>query len=636
MDMAYYCFAVVVSRAVISELELRDVVGGFKERELAPIVFSIRTPPANEPGAPPTEKASPAANNKEEAIARLFGIVNELKSEPDTPASALLQSEIADVLWRFDEPGARVIFRLAFDSVRQMKIDSSSSLDAEAKQKVLREVRRRAIAIKTIVKRYGLHDRKGAQSWLQDLENDQQAAQKNSTKGSRMSVAQAELLAALAADMVRQDVNEAQRLGALSLTAESIPPSFVRLLMALRSVDKTRSDALFRQALLTMRANGLRYETTLMSLTNYEFFANGTPFPDATSTEISLITQYFVDAASAQLALMRGGAFNADEQALLGTLYSFLNSRALPVVALNAPDKLTLLQTNLAEISRRLTVEQRQAAERADSFLRQPGPDDKDADVDARIHRAEQEKNADRRDALFQNLAVHLMYTEPEKALDVARRIEDVELRAECEDSVYIVMLADAFRSGGSNENARSIALKINDKTAGAKWLAEIAVRRRSSAQAAAATALLSEAYAMAMKCDNDADKVDTLLFIGQQFLQFDRDRGFEILSDALRTANRSETKPRQYKSSTTHVVSITMVNGKERSSQLRPTFDSMDFNEVAAFAKADYFKTNSLGDSLTDHLLRVKFFMAVARSVLDVPREGSAYERSFADMFPN
>ena len=41
-DMAYYCFAVVVTRSLVSEVELRAVVGGFKERELAPIAFPIR------------------------------------------------------------------------------------------------------------------------------------------------------------------------------------------------------------------------------------------------------------------------------------------------------------------------------------------------------------------------------------------------------------------------------------------------------------------------------------------------------------------------------------------------------------------------------------------------------------------
>jgi hypothetical protein len=40
-DMAYYCFAVVVSKSAVAEVELRAVEGGFQERRLAPIVFKI-------------------------------------------------------------------------------------------------------------------------------------------------------------------------------------------------------------------------------------------------------------------------------------------------------------------------------------------------------------------------------------------------------------------------------------------------------------------------------------------------------------------------------------------------------------------------------------------------------------------
>lgn len=40
-DMAYYCFAVVVSKADVSQIELQAVQGGFSERRLAPIVFPI-------------------------------------------------------------------------------------------------------------------------------------------------------------------------------------------------------------------------------------------------------------------------------------------------------------------------------------------------------------------------------------------------------------------------------------------------------------------------------------------------------------------------------------------------------------------------------------------------------------------
>jgi len=40
-DMAYYCFAVAVSKSAVTQVELHAVEGGFQERPLAPIVFPI-------------------------------------------------------------------------------------------------------------------------------------------------------------------------------------------------------------------------------------------------------------------------------------------------------------------------------------------------------------------------------------------------------------------------------------------------------------------------------------------------------------------------------------------------------------------------------------------------------------------
>ena len=643
MDMAYYCFAVVVSRSLVSEVELRAVVGGFKERELAPVIFPIRAEAPADQSSRPADKANAATNNKEEAISRLFAMVNELKSEPDTAGAALLQSEIADVLWKFDEPGARVIFRAAFDSVRYLKVESSSLADPEAKAQALRDARRRASAIRTILQRYGLRDRQGAEAWLQDFENEQAAEKKKSTGGSRMSVAQAELLAELAVGLVTQNAKEALRLGVLSLNAESIPPSFASLLMALRRADKAIGDELFRQALVALRANGMRYDVAVVALANYQFFANGSPFPDADPGDVALITQYFVDAAAAQSALLNGGQLTTDEQDSLSRSYSFLNARAVPIMALNAPPKLTLLQTNLAELSKALTPAQRQEAETLASSTQSSSITGRanDADIEARIRRAEQEKNADTRDALFRSLVSSVMWTQPEKALELARRIDDLESRAHAEDDVYLVMLAEAFR-GGSTENARGIALKINDKPTGARWLAEIAAKRTAVTDVAAerATTSLSEAYTIASKSENDAAKVDALLFIAQQFLKFDRERAFDILSEALQTVNRVDPKPLapiKPRDSSIRTISFIIVNGKERSSALRPTLNSLNFNEVADFVKVNYLQTAGMGASLNDHLLRSKYVIAVGRSVLGVPRTGPGYQPSLEDILrPN
>ena len=56
-DMAYYCFAVAVSKSHVSQVELQAVEGGFSERRLAPIVLPIiEKEPANKPLQPPVKQ----------------------------------------------------------------------------------------------------------------------------------------------------------------------------------------------------------------------------------------------------------------------------------------------------------------------------------------------------------------------------------------------------------------------------------------------------------------------------------------------------------------------------------------------------------------------------------------------------
>lgn len=583
------------------------------------------------------------AINQQEVIGRLLGIVNELKSESDKPATALLQSEVADVLWRFDEPAARSIFRLAFDTVRQTSLTNSSSIDVKAKSEGANQSRRRASALRTILKRYGLHDRKSAEAWLQDFEDEIKTERKTSENGNKMSQEQAELLAEMGLGLVFQDPKEAQRLGLLSLSAEQIPSAFSRLLMALRGQNKVLSDVLYRQAILAMRTRGFNFDSALVSLANYEFFSDGRPFPDASPADVGLIIQCFVDAASAQAARWRSGSVrDGDEQASMGNLYSFLTSRALPIVALNSPDNLVLLQSNVGELAQGLTGDQRQQAEMLASLTQQRSNqvDGSDSDIESRIHRAEQEKNSSTRNLLLRNLVLNLMRSDPQQALPIARKIDDEEMRAQTEDDVYLVLMQRAF-GGSSYDEARTLALKFNDPNSRARWLAQIASRvsLRSKDHTEAAD-LLSEAYSIAAKSDNTPAKLEVLLLIAKEFVRFDHDRGFDILSDAVDTANRLDTKaqskPTHLSGPTMKVISITVVDGKEVSANTRATVDSIDFNEISAFAERDYLRTSVLGGDMKDRFLRAKYFVALARSILHVPRQGSGYELTLEDIIGN
>jgi len=492
-----------------------------------------------------------------------------------------------------------------------------------------------------ILNRYGLQDRKGADAWLQEFENDVKAKQTAANNNFRMSPEQAELLTDIAVGMLLQNPKEAQRLGLLSLSAVRIPSGFGRLLMGLRDRDKALSDILFRQALLSLRSNGFPYDQALISLTNYEFFSDGGRFPDVSPADVAVIVQYFIDAAGAQAARSQSGTIRtSEEQSSLGSFYSFLTNRASRIVALNAPDKSAFLQSNIGDMAQALTLDQRRQAEMLAS-VSQPNSSDQlgnEADTESRIHRAEQEKDVTKRSFLLRSVALQLMRNEPERALEVAKKIDDQELRAQTEDDVYLVLMRNTFRS--ADAEAKSLARKFNDLSRRARWLAQIAgslsARSKDNTEAAE---LLSEAHSIAAKTENTPAKIEVLLLIAREFLRIDQERGFEVLSEAVGTTNRlDKVPPKTNKSSVPliRVISMTVVDGQEVSTDDRVTLDSIDFNQIGAFVERDYLRTNFLGNDVKDRLLRSKYFIALARSVLQVPRQGSGYERTLEDLISN
>jgi hypothetical protein len=228
------------------------------------------------------------------------------------------------------------------------------------------------------------------------------------------------------------------------------------------------------------------------------------------------------------------------------------------------------------------------------------------------------------------------MRTEPERALELAVKIDDRELRAQTEDDIYLVLMRNAFSNGPGTE-AKALALRFNDPQRRARWLTQIAANllTRSKDQTEAAE-LLSQAHSITAKSDNTPVKLEVLLLIAKEFLRFDQQRGFEILTDAVNATNRLEKTPVKSAIPLMRVVSITVVDGKEVSTDDRVTLDSIDFNQISAFVERDYLRMVFLGNDIKDRFLRSKYFIALARSVLNVPRQGAGYERTLEDMLSN
>lgn len=559
----------------------------------------------------------------------LRAIPDEVRGESDKAGAARIQAETADTLWDFDEAAARTLFRTAFETASS-PIAESSDLDNEAKAKQMELSRRQAAALTEVIMMFAKRDRATAERWLDSIK----AEQKKESPGSQLSQERAEFLAQLGYQLAKANPDEATRLGLMSLGSKEVPEAMGRLLIALRSVDRARSDNLFRGVISAMRGAVSPGRATLNSLSNYLFFNAGTLFQSSDAPLAQLFTDYLLDFAGIQVALARearSGRNSIPQSAV--DLTNFLAVAGLDIVSRNAPDKLMLLRSNFNELSSALTEEQRNDLAQMASGLRQPdsleGQSD-GADIDSQIQRAEHEKDPVLRDSLWRTLAGGMMWRDAERALAIASRIDDKATREQTQDDINLVLAGASIRSG-TDESAHQIALKFNDVNLRARILAELADRIwKRSKRTERPAELLSEAYELAAKSDPTADRAAITLVLAEKFSKFDLERGFELVDAAIKTINQVQIAggPPPSKLSRgprIHVSHVIMVGSAELITGFPATLQSLSFQGLGDLVRSDYFRARNLADHLQNRVVRARYLIMLAQSFLTPNRPPSS-----------
>lgn len=601
----------------------------FRRRTL--LVLSAALVQFLSPASPAAQQRKPAAKagaaaaevsvDQQHALWLLERLANDLRAEPNRPAAAALQARAADALWKFNEGTARAIFRTAFDTARQPPPDDLKGAERS------RYLSRQAASLRDVLRLFGARDRAEADAWLGALE--EKSAAENAERKVR-TPEQAQLLAQLASQFATDNVRQAQQLGRLSLSGPEIPEDFGRLLFSLRNQNRTASDALFREAVAALRRGGYAYSNALIILSNYLFDARGAAYSDSAPADVQSLVSLFVNAAAAHADLWRaaqnGGAAGVPEGS--AKLYGFLTSRAAPIVARYAPDRLPEFAAQLNQLLSGLNQEQLRQAQLLTSAQRQQvSVSDRDNyDLDEQIERAGRETDEQVRDVLFRGAALGLMRGDAERALAVAAKIGDAGLRAQTEDDINIVR-AQALLRSRSYDECRAAALKLNNGLLGARVLAELAGGVLSQTNdAGRAGELLSEAFAVAQKSEDTPAKLAALLSVAQQFAKLDPNLGFQALAAAVKTANHLKAEaPRAATTAAAPPLTFktySVINGVEMTTSEQITADSVDFSQVGALAAKDYTRARVIGDTLEDKLLNAKFTLAAARGVLAPPRE--------------
>jgi hypothetical protein len=554
--------------------------------------------------------------DQQQALNLLIQIANEMKTEDDKPAAALIQAQAADILWKFDENQARTLFRLALETVKQ-PIREVSVIDKEAVAKRADLVRRQASVMKSIVGLFAKHDRPAAEHWLESLTSELNEAKNQSQTSSERS----EFLAQLALEEAKTNPNEAQTLGLMALAGTEIPQAFGELLFALSSIDRTKSDVLFQAAIAALRRNGFPTGSTLSVLSNYLFASSGMLFARDDLPNARLFISYLVDTATNEVnntrAIGKGEPIPPSALALV----NFLGARGLAIAATNAPDKSRLLQPLFNELVQGLNqaqlndltllstnVREQRAMETADG-----------ADWNKQIDLAEHEKDQVVRDYMWRMIAIGMMRGDPENALAIAKKIDDDSMRAQTQDDIRLVLVADRIRSVTFSE-AREAALEFNDLNLRAKSLAQIADRAWSSDRELA-TNFLGEAYELTSKAQPTPDRVAITLILIEKFAKFDVQRGFELLPAVIKTLNQVPEESESARPPVRRgirVVSYTMVGGAELTTGEHATLNSLTFDGLKGLAQADYYRSRNLGDEIQNKVIRGRYIIAITRAVLD------------------
>jgi len=583
-----------------------------------------------ENGGVEAEKTKPAekldALQRQTAIELLRSQGDDLRKAFDNPEAIALTARIADLLWTADEAYARMLFRRAFEAA-SAPVENISSVDTRLREQQLAVARRKAAALAEVLRLLGKHDEKTAADLLAKYESDKL----DKDRRKENSNAQFELLAQIALELAQSKPEQAQQFGVLSLAGPEIPEATGQLLFALSRHGKQYGDAIFTSAVSNLRRNGYRYNNVLNALCNYAFFNDGKVVAREYQDDGAILIAFFLEAAQAQLDEWRqsnpeGAKYLSRSSA---SFYQFMVARVVPIIKVNAPDKGVTMAAMLQNLSTGLSQQQVQdAADLAQGAQQQRKINDSlGSGLDDRIARAENERDVVVRDALWRSIAIGIMRGDSERALSIAAKIDDLAIRNQTEDDIRLVISADRIRSQNSAE-ARKGALALHDLALRARALAAIATANRASRNQCD-TDLLDEAYSIALKDETRPEKVSVVLSLARQFYRCGADRGFDLLSNAITIANRLPSGEPEKSSLTAKrpgVEAYTVVGGQELTTGHSASRDSLSFEDAAAFTKRDFIQAQNLGYQIDDRVLRAKYFMAVAQSVLQTASDSDRH----------
>ncbi len=460
----------------------------------------------------------------------------EIDSPPDRVRVLL---EIADALWLIDKDESREVFRQSFAQAAEF---NESAARSSTSPKQLQQL---------VITRVGKRDPALAKRLLltalpQSTQPSDGFAELYGTNAGR-----SEMLVEAAADTLPTDTNQAVQIARLAV-ADGLSQQMRLFLLNLRARDRVAADAFFELALQAAFNRRPKQLTEALFLWDYAFqpptiylgpigwFREAPEYPVALNLKKRALG-FAVDAIAENAAQFYLASAPEAERRLTLERYILLQSvttQILPDVERLMPSATENLLAHLSRLNQELREQDQQLPGPPEPL---PKSSEVQGSVDKLLERAAKAASGAVRDGLYARAALRLyLHGQYERAIDVARSIEDASLQLDLTEPIRFDWAGDLINRG-ELDAANNVAQSVERLDLRVTILARLAAACLEK-KMPQGIAVLNEAEAAANKASPSAYLGSAMLAIARVYLDLkDRNQAKASTSTAIRLINAAD-----------------------------------------------------------------------------------------------
>lgn len=584
----------------------------------------------------PAAEADPMAEvRRASAVTLVASLAEEARTYRDSALAARVQARAADALWDLEPERARSLFRRAWDAAESADKEARSLTEEERRVRGGQSpsVRREVVGLAA------KHDRALGEEFLTKMDESRKSEDSSPSQpsaptaqtptGQRFNPDEPPAVMAQRLSLAQQLLEDGDTERATQFAGPALYPvnTFGMLFLnTLREKDKASADRLFASLLAQAATDPSADANSVSLLGSYVFtpYLYVTVRPDGAShtrrrrennsppedMPPALRNSFLTTAA--QILLRPLPPLDQDRSSSGRTGAYVVLTRLLPLFDRFAPDKAAALRARQSLLAQD-TPEQNRRPD--DPILtRGVAPEDPNRDrVQEMLDRLGRAKDADERDMLYYQAAMAALDKDPDRARELAEKIEDADTRSQLIAYMAFQRVQNAVHEKKAEEALR---LAHGDQLTPVQrvWGLTEAARLLAKSEPGRATEALDEAAAEARKLDDDSpDRVRALVAIATQMAGLDRTRVWELMNEVVKSVNALPDYSGEGETMTMRVRfkggGAMTQNVSAEMFDLTGLFDTL--------AREDFDRASALARTLKGDSPRSVASLAVARSVL-------------------